>query len=191
MTNFDFTPSASDLAQLMRSRRTVNDFRPQVPTQEIILQAIDVARWAPNHKLTEPWRFHLIGPETAAKIVDLNARITAAEKGPSAAETKRAKWSQIPGWLAVTSLRSADRVRDDENYAAVCCAIQNLTLLLWEQGVGSKWTTGGVTRHPEFQQLLGLNSETDRMVGLLWYGYPAARPEMQRRPVSEITQIYP
>lgn len=190
MENLDFSPSTSTVASVIRSRRTINDFRPEPPPRELILQGIELARWAPNHKLTEPWRFHLIGPKTAAAIVELNARLTEEQKGSTAAEQKRRKWSTIPGFLAVTSQQTGDSFRDQENDAAVCCAIQNLTLFLWEQGIGSKWVTGDVTRHPEFLQLLGINSTVEKMVGLIWYGYPASSPEMKRRPLPEITVLH-
>ena len=64
------------LAEVIRSRRTINAFESQKPADEIIVAAIDVACWAPNHKLTEPWRYYLLGNDSAQRIVDLNAKIS-------------------------------------------------------------------------------------------------------------------
>lgn len=175
-----------ELANLIRARRTVNAFQPQPVPAELIRAAIDTAVWAPNHKLTEPWRFHLVGPETAAKIVELNASLVAGSKGEKAAEEKRRKWSSVPGWLAVTCPRSANPVRDEEDYAACCCAIQNLSLVLWSHGVGLKWSTGEVTRRREFYELLGLKAEADRIVGLFWYGFPAETVTQKRLPAESV-----
>jgi nitroreductase len=175
----------------MRTRRTINDFRPEVPSQDLVLKAIELARWAPNHKLTEPWHFTLIGPQTSRQIIDLNTRLTREEKGEAAAQQREAKWSATPGWLLVTSEKSVDPLREEENYAAVCCAIQNLTLYLWSEGIGAKWITGPITRNPDFARLVNVDFQTRKVVGLIWYGYPAAQPSMKRRPVSEITQILP
>jgi nitroreductase len=179
------------IIEVIRRRRTIELFRPDKPPPSAVLEAIDAARWAPNHKHTEPWQFHLLGPETAAAIVELAGRLTEAAKGAEAAAVKRKRWSAVPGWLAVTCARSADPIRQEEDYAACCCAVQNLALVLWDAGIGVKWSTGEVTRHAEFFRLLGVDPAERKIVGLLWYGYPASVPEQRRRPVSEILREYP
>ena len=112
-------------------------------------------------------------------------------KGELAATKKREKWSQIPGWLVITYTKAPDDLRDRENYAAVCCAIQNLSLTLWAQGVGMKWTTGPVTRDPGIYAILGIDPEREEIVGLMWYGYPAETPAMKRHPSSEFISRLP
>ena len=72
------------VAELIRSRRTIHDFRGEPAPPELARRALDLARWAPNHHLTEPWRFYLLGPETAAAIARLNAEIVTAKSGPEA-----------------------------------------------------------------------------------------------------------
>lgn len=177
--------------ELIRSRRTISAFLPDAPPKELVLAALDVAVWAPNHHKTEPWRFHWLGPETARSIVALNARLVAEKKGPDAAETKRRQWSAVPGWLLATCLRAADPLQQEEDYAACCCAVQNLLLALWSRGVGAKWTTGDVTRHHEFFQRVALDPAAHRVVGLIWYGYPATTPAQQRRPAREFLRELP
>ena len=184
-------PAETDVATIIRGRRTVNNFRPECPPRDLILQAIELARWAPNHKHTEPWRFHLLGPHASSRIVELNTRLVADEKGAEAAEAKQKRWSAVPGWLAVTCAVGGDPVRDEEDYAATCCAIQNLALYLWSAGVGTKWSTGAVTRHPEYPQLVGFDPETQRNVGLIWYGYPQSVPEQRRKGLAEIVNEQP
>lgn len=180
-----------DIAELIRSRRTVELFRSDVPPRDVVLRGIDLARWAPNHKHTEPWEFHLIGPATARAIVELNTSLVAAEKGGEAAQAKQRRWNAVPGWLALTCLRSADALRQEEDYAACCCAAQNLALYLWSQGIGLKWSTSAVTRHSEFSRLLGIDPAHHRVVGLFWYGFPSSVPEQRRKPVSEILHEHP
>ncbi len=63
-----------------RGRRTIGSFRPDVPPKDIVLEALDLARWAPNHKKTEPWHAILLGPETAKAVVALNAKIITATR---------------------------------------------------------------------------------------------------------------
>jgi len=124
-TDAETTGGTEVIADVLRSRRTINNFTASVPPRELILRAIDVARFAPNHHLTEPWHFYLISDETKNVIVDLNSELVAASRGPEAAESKRQRWSLMPGWMVVTADRSDDAERAREDYAAVCCAFSN------------------------------------------------------------------
>jgi len=180
------TAQLSPVAEVIRNRRTINAFKPQLPPRELILQAIDLARWAPNHYLTEPWNFYLLSDNTKKRIVDLNARLVAEAKGEKAAQMKRERWSGIPGWMVVTCDRSEDRQRAKEDYAACCCAIHSFSLYLWSEGVGVKWTTGDVIRDPRFYEYIWADASAEEAVGLVWYGYPDEVPVTVRRPVSEI-----
>jgi nitroreductase len=177
-------PSATAL--LLRSRRTIHDFRPEPPPQEPIRRALELARWAPNHYLTEPWHFYLLGPETQRHISELNASLVAAAKGPDAGKAKLQRWLAIPGWVAVTCECSNDPEREWEDYAACCCAVHNFSLYLWSAGIGVKWTTGAVTRDPTFYDLIWVDPERERVVGVIWYGYPAEVPQTTRRPLEQV-----
>ena len=96
----------------------------------------------------------------------------------------------VPGWLLLSCTRSADPVREREDFAACCCAAQNLMLFLWEKGIGVKWTTGEVTRHPRFHEIVGFDPERETTVGLFWYGYAAVVPETGRTPgVERLTRL--
>ncbi len=179
-------PSFSSAADLIRTRRTIHAFQPEKPPREMIVQAIDLARWAPNHLLTEPWHFYLLGRKTVDAIARLNADLVSRRQGVEAGQAKLTRWQAIPGWLVVTCDNSDDPIRAREDYAACCCAIQNLSLYLWGEGIGVKWTTGEVTRSADFYDLIWVNPELETVVGLLWYGYPAQVPQTPRKPVKEI-----
>lgn len=173
--------------RVLRERRTVHEFQPAPPPREALLRAIELARWAPNHRLTEPWRFYLLGRETAAAIARLNAEGVARKLGEDKAREKLHRWQAIPGWMVVTCETSEDVVQAREDYAACCCAIHNLTLALWSEGIGVKWSTGSVTRDPAFYDLIWVDPAREQVVAMLWYGYPATVPEMNRRKsVSEL-----
>jgi nitroreductase len=172
------------VAAAIRGRRTIASFSPETPPRDVIMEAIDLARWAPNHKKTEPWHVIWLGPESIRQVIEINTRILTESKGAAEAESKGRKWSQVPGWLVVTCDLAPDAFRREEDYAACCCAIQNLQLALWSAGIGTKWATGDVTRHPDFFNLLQIDPQQQRVVGLVWYGYPAVVPEQTRRPVE-------
>ncbi len=172
------------IVDTIRSRRTIGAFRPELPNRELVLQALELARWAPNHKKTEPWSVVSLGPNAIRSAVELNTRILTASKGATEAAAKSKKWLQVPGWLVVLCDQADDPLRREEDYAACCCMIQNLCLALWSAGIGTKWSTGDVTRHPDFYHLLEVDSAKVRVVGLVWYGYPESVPEQTRKPVS-------
>ena len=180
------------VAEVIRTRRTIHTFKPGVvPSQEEILTAIDLARWAPNHHLTEPWRFYLIGRDTVEAIARYNADLYAEKRGRQAGDAKYERWCDIPGWMIVTCLRSDDQQRQREDHAACCCAVHNLQLYLWTRGIGVKWTTGPVTRTARFFEIAGIDSEQELLVGLMWYGFVAEVPHTRRKPVKKILASRP
>lgn len=188
----DNKATAQIIEEVIRDRRTIHNFTTETPPFEQIEKAIELASWAPNHRHTEPWRFHHLGPETISAVVDLNSRLVTEKKGASAGIAKRERWNTIPGWLAVTSALSRNNAElQKEDYAACCCAIQNLSLYLWSVGVGVKWTTGAVTRHLDFYRLLNVDPAVRQTVGLLWYGYAANVAQQKRQPVGEILTRLP
>lgn len=182
----EFTKSLQHLAERIRSRRTVKVFLQQPVSRSLVLDAIEVARWAPNHHLTEPWHFYLLGDEAIRKSIDLIRVIVTERKDEKMAEFKAADAAKRPGWMVVTCRKSDDALTEQEDYASVACAIQNFTLYLSEAGVASKWSTGPITRDSRYYQALGIDEEQEFIVGLMWYGYPKITPTQQRKPVDEI-----
>src|SRR5690606_2080913 len=157
-------PSTDELARFadaIRSRRSIDLFEPDPPGTERLLEAIELARWAPNHRLTEPWRFYVLGSRTGAAIVDLAVDIETAAKGERAGEARRKRWGAIPAFFVVTCARSDDELLQREDYAACCCAVQNLMLYMWQCGLGVKWTTGAVTREPRFFEVVGIDAAAE------------------------------
>lgn len=199
----------TNFSDLVSSRRTVHEFSQECPPRNIIVDAIEKARWAPNHHRTEPWHFYFPSTGQIEKICEQNATLirdagrgstnggnetakAAAEsraKAEKIAAIKLRRWLTMPGWLVLTCQRNADPLREQEDYAACCCAAQNLLLLLWEQGIGAKWTTGKITREPAFFDILGVDFAKEFTVGMFWYGYPSTIPEQHRLPVEDIVSI--
>jgi nitroreductase len=184
-------PPDPALAALLRGRRSIDLYQPEPVGTAVLREAIELARWAPNHRLTEPWRFYLIGARTAEPLIELAAELDAAKKGEAAGAARRQRLKGIPGFFVLTSARSDDPLLDREDYGACCCAAQNLMLYLWQRGIGVKWTTGGVTRHPRFYEVLGIDAGKEVVVGFFWYGVPKVVPTQERRPVVEIVTERP
>lgn len=195
-----------DFDNILQTRRTINSFEPLLPKnwEQVLEKAILSAVHAPNHKRTEPWRFHLLGPDTVNKICELNASIVAKKKGEKAGKKKLERWLQMPGWLVVTcKMQISGSDSDDtppivnmedpmgidrEDYAACCCAVQNLCLSLHNQGMGTKWTTGPVNFDDRFGEIVGFGNN-EFVVGTIWFGTPEKVPEcapVKKRSMEDI-----
>ena len=176
--------SSQSFQDILLTRRTINNFEATLPDdwETKLRTAIHAATFAPNHKRTEPWRFHLLGPESIQKVCKLNSKLVSAKKGPEAGDKKLQRWLAMPGWLVVTcQTSSGDNMREPtslarEDYAACCCALQNLCLSLHSMGMGTKWTTGPVNFDPGFADAVGFSPIEEYVVGTIWFGTPAAKP---------------
>ena len=181
--------SLQKLAHIIRDRRTVKIFKQKSVDQKKILDAIDIARWAPNHHVTEPWHFYLLNELIIEKCIDLIRIVVTEKKGHKLGEFKAKDAASRPGWLVVTCKKSSDKLTQQEDYASVCCAIQNFSLYLSESQLASKWSTGPITRDERFYKLLKINSEVEFIVGLIWYGYPKIIPKQNRKDLSQIITL--
>jgi nitroreductase len=187
-----------NLHDALLSRRTIYHYTDEPIPDEAMERALNAAIWAPCHKLTEPWRFCRVGPETRAKLGDINAMLAeekAKKKGEvvqDAVERARKKMTHLPALLVVSMVKSPDDAfREREDYAATCCAIQNLALSLWADGIGAQWSTGGVTRHPDSYSALGIDPGVEEIVGFIKIGYARKTPKVGRRPLNEVKREVP
>ena len=166
-----------EVLEAIRTRRSVKRLTDQSPSRRDIEEMLEAALWAPNHHFTQPWRFHVIAGDERAKMSEQVAAAIEREATPGdeSAAAAAAKASQAllraPVVIAVTVSVSDDPVMALEDYAAACCAIQNLTLAAWSRGIGSKWRTGDMCLYPSAKEYLGV-SQNDRIVGYVYLGYP-------------------
>ena len=175
--------AAMDVQELLRGRATVHDYEPKPVPEGALERAFEAAVAAPNHRLTEPWRFVLAGPVVRAKLIQIAIGLKAkgAPPRPELVETTNRKMGRSAELVVVCQVKHPDPETAHEDYAAVACAIHNLSLSLWAEGVGSKWSTGGVTQHPDTYALLGVNPEQEKIVGFVWVGMPAGVASKAKR----------
>ena len=100
-----------DVEQAIRARRTHKAFFPEAVPRPELDALLELARWAPNHHLTNPWRFRVLGPGALERLK--------RAAGPEAAP----KLDRAPTLVAVTVLRSDDPVQDEEDLCATACAV--------------------------------------------------------------------
>ncbi len=162
------TQELREFGEVLTGRRTINLYLEMPVPQQLVRDAIEVATWAPNHHVTEPWHFYLLGKDSVGRCLDLVRAIVTEKKDAKAGAFKAASWAEKPGWLVVTCQRSDNALREQEDYAACSAAVQNFMLYLWKAGVGSKWTSGAITRDPRFYDIIATDPEEAFVVGMLW-----------------------
>jgi len=182
-----------DAHEALRARRTVPKYTGAPVPDAVIERALEAANMAPCHKLTWPWRFTVLGSEAHEALVELAIRLKAASKVDCTPDQVsagvRAKLGSAGRLVAVSQVLDSDPFRREEDYAATAAAIQNLCLSLTADGWGSKWSTGGYTRHPDAYARLGIDPDVERIVGVVLVGEPIAEPRTPpRRPLEAVVR---
>ena len=162
-----------EVEDAIRTRRTHKAYGSEPVPRETLEELFELARWAPNHNLTNPWRFRVLGPEALARLKEA--------AGPEAA----AKLDRAPTLVAASQLRSDDPVQDEEDLCAVATASYIVLLAAHARGLAGYWRTPGVLRTPEGRAALGIGDD-ERIVGLLHLGPPRQdREPPERQPPDD------
>jgi nitroreductase len=146
-----------DVETAIRTRRTHKAFRPEPVPVEVLDELLDLARWAPNHNLTNPWRFRVMGPQALERLKQA--------AGPEAA----AKLDRAPTLVVCSCSLSGDPVQDEEDLHATACAAYIVLLAAHARGLAGYWRTPDVLRTDEGRAAVGLPPE-ERFVSLIHLG---------------------
>jgi len=157
-----------DLEEAIRGRRTHKAFRPDPVPRQLLDELFELARWAPNHHLTNPWRFRVLGPAALERLK------TAA--GPEAAT----KLDRAPTLVVATAVRSDDPVQDQEDLLATGCAVYAVLLAAHARGLAGYWRTPGVLRTVEGLAALEI-PPAEQFVSLIHLGWPRQEKEPPER----------
>ena len=184
----------SNLQELINSRRSVYKFTDEVVDQGVVDQALAAASNAPSHKHTHPWKFYIMGVEVRERLIPVITRLAKIKSAKLQSTTidldcQRAikKILQPPILIAVSSKKSPDdKFREKEDYAASVCALHNMVLSLWDNGVGAQWSTGSITRDQQTYDILSIDSGAEEIIGFVKAGYPEKIRQVRKKPVEEI-----
>jgi nitroreductase len=146
-----------DVDDAIRARRTIKAYAPLPVPRETLEGLFELARWAPNHHLTNPWRFRVLGPEALARLKEA--------AGPEAA----AKLDRAPTLVVASAVLTGDPERDEEDLHAAAVATYIVLLGAHARGLAGYWRTPAVLRTPEGRAAVGLG-EDERFVGLVHLG---------------------
>jgi nitroreductase len=168
-----------DAEQAIRTRRTHKVYRAEPVPRETLEELFELARWAPNHNLTNPWRFRVLGPEALAALKQA--------AGPEAG----AKLDRAPTLVVTSVLQTGDAVQDEEDLCAAAVASYIVLLGAHARGLAGYWRTPAVLRTAEGRAAVGL-SEDERVLGLLHLGPPRQKKEPpERRPPGDFVTFLP
>lgn len=168
------------VADLIRSRRTVRQFRSDPIPHRLLLELMDIACWAPNHGLREPWRFIVYRGEARQAFADAVIETFDAEAKANYAESRFTYYMEIPVHIIVVMQVDSRQKQYEEDYAAVCCWIQNFQLAAWERELGVVWKTNPYNSAGSFLESVGVMAD-EKIVGVLHVGYPKTVPEARPR----------
>lgn len=157
-----------ELEEAIRSRRTHKAYRDRPVDRRTLDELLELARWAPNHNLTNPWRFRVLGRRALGRLKQA--------AGPEAA----AKLDRAPTLIAASVLRNDDPVQDEEDLCAAAVAAYIVLLAAHGRGLAGYWRTPAVLRTPEGRAAIGI-PERERFVGLLHLGHPRQEREPPER----------
>jgi nitroreductase len=184
------------LNELIRQRRSVfpEDYTGEKVSDDIVKQIIENARWAPTHKLTEPWRFMVFTGDGIRALAttqsDLYKSVTEADG--TFKENKYRNLLTKPhlsSHIIVVIMKRDEKksVPEIEECGAVFCAVQNMYLTATAYGVGCYLSTGGITYFEEAREFFGLEGD-DRIIGFFHLGIPKKNyPPGRRKAVGEIS----
>ena len=174
-----------DAQSVIVTRRSIKKFKSSAVPRAIVTRALDAATMAPNHFVTEPWRFHGLGSESVEKLLELNP-------------DKRAQLGAIPGWMVISVATETEgggfvSVKGIEDHAATCCAVQNFMLSLAASGVGSKWLTGALQMKPDdIMRVIGA-PKAEKFLGIITFGYAnetVAKPPTRKLGLAGVLQTH-
>ena len=168
-----------ELEEAIRGRRTHKAYAAEPVDREILEELFDLARWAPNHHLTNPWRFRVLGPESLAALK--------RSAGPEAG----GKLDRAPTLVCASVVLSGDPVQDEEDLCAAACAVYIVLLAAHARGLAGYWRTPGVLRTSDGRAAVGMGND-ELFVALIHLGH--ARGEKgppERLPPADFVRYLP
>jgi nitroreductase len=162
-----------DAETALRTRRTHKQYGREPLDRGTLEELLELARWAPNHHLTQPWRFRVLGPESLARLQ------------AAGGEKEAAKLSRAPTLVLATARLTGDPVQDEEDLLAVGCAVYAVLLAAHARGLASYWRTPGLLRTDDGRAALGVPDD-EHVVALIHLGQPLSLPPAKERDAVSI-----
>ncbi|GGA84917.1 nitroreductase family protein [Ornithinibacillus halotolerans] len=172
----------TDIAKLIRERRSIKKgYNNKLVEEQTVINLLEDAIWAPNHGMRQPWRFIFVGDKQKRQFAK-----QIASTYPKERQANRENYLNEPSAILVVIMEKGEnQKKQDENFGATACLIQNFQLLAWEEELGVVWKTNPHIYDPQVEELLQV-SDNERIIGFLHMGYFDEKPEKKDRiPVED------
>lgn len=154
----------ADIQELVKARRHIKEFTDRPVAEEDVIEWLNTAIYAPNHRMTQPWEVIVVGPETRSKL------------------NHPADFGHAPLVMAIVWKAPENAIERDENLISTAAMMQNFCLLAWAHGVGVRWTSVGWRQ--DIKDILGVPEGHEVLV--VGVGYPETIPSVKpRTPITE------
>jgi nitroreductase len=167
-----------DIEEAIRTRRTHKAFRPEPVDRNTLDELFELARWAPNHHATNPWRFRVLGPRALARLKQ------------AAGSEQESKLSRAPTLIVVSAALSGDPLQDEEDLHATAIAAYIVLVVAHGRGLAGYWRTPAVLRTLEGRTAVGL-TDGEHVLGLIHLGRPRQQSSAPERepPSAYVTYL--
>lgn len=174
-----------ELFEAIHARRSVREFTDAPVGREVIEKLLDAATQVPNHRLTQPWRFYVLGPAARRAYGDvLGGRKAKKVEDPEAAKAVREKVAntheRLPGMIAFAMVEDANAEIREEDYASLLMAVQNFSLAAVAEGFATHIKTGAIMQDPGARAAAGV-PDGEKIVAIVELGAAAAVPSPKDR----------
>ena len=147
------------IEEAIRTRRTHKAFGPEPLERKTLDELFELARWAPNHHATNPWRFHVLGDNARARLKH------------AAGSEHAAKLDRAPTLIVVSAALVGDPLQDEEDLHASAIAAYIVLLVAHARGFAGYWRTPAVLRTPDGRAAVRL-AQDEHVLGLIHLGPP-------------------
>lgn len=160
---------------LIRNRRSMYpvQYTGEKIDDRIVEEILENARWAPTHKLTQPWSFTVFTGKGLEKLSEFQStlykKLTPTEQYSEQKFQGLIDKPLMASHVISIGMRRNEIVPYEEEVASVACAVQNMYLTANAYGLGCYWGSGGITYMEEAKEFFDLNTE-DRLLGFFFIG---------------------
>ena len=164
---------AEILKNIIETRRSVfpKSYSTEEINEDVLVEILNSATFAPNHKRTKPWRLRVFRDEEKNQLGLKLAEIYKQTTNPQTFLEK--KYLNIADKISKSNVivticvNFSGLLPEWEEIAATAMAVQNMYLTATAHEIGCYWSTPGMINHlNEFLQL----EENQRCIGLFYLG---------------------
>lgn len=173
------------VSEIIANRRTIkpDKYTGNTVDDQLIVEMLTAANWAPTHGYTEPWRFVVFTEEGKESLIELLNKLDVETSGENEIRYQklRERIERSSHIIAIGMKRGENpKIPVLEEAQAVAAAVQNMWLVASAKGLGAYWSTGAIGYDPRLSAALGWTEEGDTAMGFLHVGeftgeWPAGR----------------